>query len=235
MGNTTWSNHPRPLQPEQPQIQPQTSLSSTLHDLREESKVCQDWIESTLAWPSFSSSPPPLLPAGSAAAADHPPCRDWDGFGHENTTVTQVVLLQELHLPLPDSFWVFSVGVCLISLVNYSTICVEENALWATSPLGLQPCAEAHWRPNSSSTQWGFRNSCAVPGVAHTGLAALPTVGETMEGDSSMKKGVIVGCSETIRLEKLRHFPRLVKSQRYKSPKTSRGIHVCHKQSSELG
>lgn len=94
MEQPAWHLHrPYPEQPQmQPQIQPQISLSTTLHDPREEPKVCEKWIESTLAWPSSSSSPPLLLPDGSTAASDHPPCRDWDGFGCENMIVTQAGL-----------------------------------------------------------------------------------------------------------------------------------------------
>lgn len=71
-----------------PQTQSQTSLSYSLPEPREEPKVCKKRIESTLAWPSSSSSPPPFLPAGSAAISDHPPCEDCDGSGCESVTVT---------------------------------------------------------------------------------------------------------------------------------------------------
>jgi len=110
MGNKTWSNQPgihTPLT-----LTPsQTSLSYALPEPREELKVCKKWIESVLAWPSSSSSPPPFQPAGSTVIADHPACEDCDGFGCERMTVTQVVLVKELHLPLSDSYWAFGIGL----------------------------------------------------------------------------------------------------------------------------
>lgn len=119
--NKTWSHQPgicTPLTLSSPNCSPRPCWATHCLNPEKSKKVCRKWIEWVLAWPGSSSSPPPFPPAGSTAISDHPPCEDCDGFGCESVTVTQVVLVQELHLPLPDCYWVFSIGVHLIPPVN---------------------------------------------------------------------------------------------------------------------
>lgn len=114
--NKTWSNQPgisTPLTLSRPKWSPR------LHWFEpwEEPKVCKKWIESMLAWPSSSSSPPPFLPAGSAAISAHPPWADCDGFGCEIVTVTQVVLVPG-NVGTPSPTFKQLLGVCHWSLFD---------------------------------------------------------------------------------------------------------------------
>lgn len=53
-------------------------------------------------------------------------------------------------------------------------------------------------RHMASSFIEGFRNLCAVQGVAHRDLEALAMVGEAMEDESAMQRRDDVDCLDTI-------------------------------------
>lgn len=95
MGNTTWSNQPGicgPLTLSSPKSSPRPPWAPHCTVLEKSQRFVRNglnqlWLGPVLPLPHCCS-----CQAGRAAASDHPPCRDWDGFGCENTTATQVVL-----------------------------------------------------------------------------------------------------------------------------------------------